>query len=160
MKKILNDRRGMAFESAILFLIIIFSFCMLVTSMSVVGKYQMKIEKTTILNKVRLDQIGEYFFAGKLQEGIVGDNEFYVKKKESESTNPITLQVWYGSEESGEQDFTAKLEEKEKDNTTILQVWYGSEERRNADLTVVLEKHPQEAIPYVIVKQWYYADNN
>lgn len=155
MKKILNDRRGMAFESAILFLIIIFSFCMLVTSMSVVGKYQMKIEKTTILNKVRLDQIGEYFFAGKLQEGIVGDNEFYVKKKESD---PITLQVWYGSEESGEQDFTAKLEE--KDNTTILQVWYGSEERRNADLTVVLEKYTQEATPYVIVKQWYYADNN
>ena len=45
LKQILKSKRGMALENAILFMLIIFSLCALLTSLTLIGHYQVKIEK-------------------------------------------------------------------------------------------------------------------
>lgn len=55
----------MAMESAILFMLIIFSLCTLLCAVTLTGHYQTKLDKTLTENKVKLDQIGENFLAGK-----------------------------------------------------------------------------------------------
>lgn len=124
MRKILKNRRGMALESAILFLIVIFAFCMLITSMSVVGKYQLKIEKTELENRVRLDQIGEAFVAGELKESYEG---FTVKL----SADKLTLRVWYGTDSEGTADLTVVLQ-KINDTTVQVKQWYYTQANQEA----------------------------
>lgn len=157
MRKILKNRRGMALESAILFLIVIFAFCMLITSMSVVGKYQLKIEKTELENRVRLDQIGEAFVAGELKAGTIKLNgvEYRITKKTEDSENEFII-------ESGDAKLTATVETTpitETKTKMTLRVWYG-DENGNADLTVVLEKTVGLDKTYVVVNQWYYTQAN
>ena len=120
------NKKGIALETAIVFLVVIFSFCTLVSTTALVGSKQGKIEKIRIENKAKLDQIGEKFVAGDLQEGIVGDNEFYVKKIESQQDNTITLQVWYGSKVSGNADLTVVLEKGADDKVTVKQWYYAT----------------------------------
>ena len=59
LKQILKGKRGMALENAILFMLIIFSFCALLTSLTLFGHFQVKIEKMTLLREVEIEQIGE-----------------------------------------------------------------------------------------------------
>lgn len=59
LTKILKSKRGIALENAILFMMIIFSLCALLTSLTLLGHYQVKIEKSLLLQDVKLDQIGE-----------------------------------------------------------------------------------------------------
>lgn len=63
LKQILNSKKGMALENAILFMVIIFSLCALLSSLTLIGHYQVKIEKMTLLNKVDVEQIGENYLA-------------------------------------------------------------------------------------------------
>lgn len=63
LKQILKSRRGMALENAILFMLIIFSLCALLTSLTLLGHYQVKIEKMTLLQDVEIEQIGEDYLA-------------------------------------------------------------------------------------------------
>ena len=61
LKKIFKSKKGIAIETAILALVVIFSLCFLVTSLTLVGHYQVQIESSFILKDVELDQIGEDF---------------------------------------------------------------------------------------------------
>lgn len=63
LKQILKCKKGIAIENAILFMVIIFSLCALLTSLTLIGHYQVKIEKMTLLNKVDVEQIGEDYLA-------------------------------------------------------------------------------------------------
>ncbi len=63
LKKIFKSKKGIAIETAILSIIVIFSLCFLVTSLTLVGHYQVQIESAFILNDAKLDQIGEDFIA-------------------------------------------------------------------------------------------------
>lgn len=63
LKQILKSKRGIALENAILFMLIIFSLCALLTSLSLIGHYQLKIEETILQNDVEIDQIGEDYLA-------------------------------------------------------------------------------------------------
>ena len=63
LTRILKSKRGMALENVILFMLIIFSLCALLTSLTLIGHYQVKIEKTTLLQDVEIDQIGEDYLA-------------------------------------------------------------------------------------------------
>lgn len=76
--KILKNKKGMALENAILFMLIIFTFCALLTSLTLYGHYQTKLEKVMMTNRVELDQIGEdYLDSLKNGTKISTDNENY-----------------------------------------------------------------------------------
>ena len=62
-EKILKCKRGMALENAILFMLVIFSLCALLTSLTLIGHYQVKLEKMTLLQDVEIEQIGEDYLA-------------------------------------------------------------------------------------------------
>ena len=53
------DNRGIAMETAIVFMLVVFSLCALLTSLSFFGIYQSGTEKRTLLQDVELSQIGE-----------------------------------------------------------------------------------------------------
>ena len=63
VNKILKSKRGVAIENAILFIIVIFMLCALLSSITLIAHYQFKIDNTVLANDVDLDQIGEDFIA-------------------------------------------------------------------------------------------------
>ena len=91
--KTLKSKKGMAIEQAMVFLIVIFAFCALLTSLTMYGYYQTKLDNTVLLNRVNAEKIGEDFLAGATQEElttnyenyacIVSDNILTVKRGES-----------------------------------------------------------------------------
>lgn len=70
VKKILGSKRGIAMESALIFIITIFSFCSLLTMLSVIGRNQLDIENILLTREVEVDQIGEDFLGNKLKEKL------------------------------------------------------------------------------------------
>ncbi len=50
-RRILKNKKGIALENAILFMVIVFSFCALLTSLTLFGHYQTKLDKITLTNK-------------------------------------------------------------------------------------------------------------
>ena len=50
-------------ENALLFMLVIFSLSALITSLTLIGHYQVKIENITLLQDVEIDQIGEDYLA-------------------------------------------------------------------------------------------------
>ena len=77
LKQILKSKKGIALENAILFMVIIFAFCALLTSLSLYGLSLTKLEKSTLTNKVALEQIGEDFLAGDTAETLNTNYESY-----------------------------------------------------------------------------------
>ena len=57
----LKDRRGIAIETALLFMMVIFSLCALITTVAIIGRRQTKFENNMLVYKVEVDQIGEDF---------------------------------------------------------------------------------------------------
>lgn len=95
LKQVLKDRRGIALENAILFMIIIFSLCALLTSLTLIGHYQVKIEKTSLLMRVELDQIGEDYLASlRSNEELTETYENYAYEVSGD-----TLTVWRKNDE-------------------------------------------------------------
>lgn len=70
LKQILKNKKGIALENAILFMLVVFSFCALITSVTLSGHNQIRLEKITLENKVAIEQIGEDFLAGKTAEEL------------------------------------------------------------------------------------------
>lgn len=58
---ILKSKKGVAIENALLFMMIIFGLCFLVSFVALIGHHQYRLDKTLIMNRVELDQIGEAF---------------------------------------------------------------------------------------------------
>jgi hypothetical protein len=98
MKQILKSKRGIALESAVLFMLIIFSLCALLTSLSLIGHYQLKIEKTVLLNDVEIDQIGEDYLAS-LKSGEEKFTESYENYEYKVDGNALT--VWRKNDREG-----------------------------------------------------------
>jgi hypothetical protein len=98
MKQILKSKRGIALESAVLFMLIIFSLCALLTSLSLIGHYQIKIEKTVLLNDVEIDQIGEDYLAS-LKSGEEKFTESYENYEYKVDGNALT--VWRKNDREG-----------------------------------------------------------
>ena len=63
LNKLLKSKRGIALENAILFMLVIFSLCALLTSLTLIGHFQTNINKLTLENEIKLEQIGENFVA-------------------------------------------------------------------------------------------------
>ncbi|MBQ8449124.1 MAG: hypothetical protein IJX27_09385 [Clostridia bacterium] len=97
IKNILKSKRGIALENAILFLITTFTLCALLTTFTLIGRYQSNIENTVLKRKVAVEQIGEDFVAGKLKATDAYDNYSYVKSTEG---NKEILKVFHESNTS------------------------------------------------------------
>ena len=61
--RILKDKRGIAIETALLFMLVIFSLCALITSVATIGRRQAKLESDVLVSDALIDQIGEDFIA-------------------------------------------------------------------------------------------------
>ena len=77
LNKLLKNKRGMALENAILFMLIIFSLCALLTSLTLIGHFQTNINKLTLENEIKLEQIGEDFVASPASFDYDADYENY-----------------------------------------------------------------------------------
>lgn len=98
LNNILKNKRGMALENAILFMLIIFSLCALLTSLTLIGHYQVKIEKMTLLQDVEIEQIGEDYLASiQAKEEFTQTYENYAYEV-SESGKALT--VWRKTDEN------------------------------------------------------------
>jgi len=95
MKK-LKCKRGIAFENAILLMLIIFMLCALLASLALVGHYQVKIENITLLQAVEIEQIGEDYLAS-IEEGQDFEKD-YENYAYSVSGNALT--VWQKNDDS------------------------------------------------------------
>ncbi len=86
--KMLKSKKGIAIENAIIFLIVIFMFCALLTSLTMYGHYHIKLNNILLLNRVTIEQIGEDFLADELEtyenyNYEVKDNVLIVKSGEN-----------------------------------------------------------------------------
>ena len=97
IKNILKSKRGIALENAILFLITTFTLCALLTTFTLIGRYQSNIENTVLKRKVAVEQIGEDFVASKLKATDAYNNYSYVKSTEG---NKKILKVFHESNTS------------------------------------------------------------
>lgn len=61
MKKLLKNKRGMAIESAILFMLIVFMFGFLLTGVAMVSHLRVKVNDTLLKREMEIEQIGENF---------------------------------------------------------------------------------------------------
>lgn len=94
--KILKNKRGIALENAILFMIVIFSLCFLLASFTLIGHYQAKIENAMLTQRVDIDQIGEDYLAS------VGEGKTFSKSYDNYSykVEGNALIVWRGTDKT------------------------------------------------------------
>ena len=90
LKRILKNKRGIALENAILFMLLIFVLCALLISMALIGNYQVKIENMTLLRDVQIEQIGEDYLSHVAAEESF--DELYEDYAYSVEGNALT--VW------------------------------------------------------------------
>lgn len=82
---LLKSKKGAALESAILFLIIVFTFCFLITSTTLLGRYQSKLDKTKNSLEFEREQLTENFLAYVKDEKSEKTFEDYVTDNENDS---------------------------------------------------------------------------
>lgn len=87
-RRILKNKKGIALENAILFMLVVFSFCALITSVTLSGHNQIRLERIILENKVAIEQIGEDFLAGDTAETL---NTKYEKYTCEVSENTLTV---------------------------------------------------------------------
>ena len=99
MKKLKNkiqSKRGIALASAMLFMVAIFSLCILLTSLATLGHYTLKLERVKTNRTVEIDRIGEDYVA----EGLEYVKACYVEKgytfEEGTNAENKTLTVKHG----------------------------------------------------------------
>lgn len=98
--RILKSKRGMAIETAIAFMLVIFMLCALLTSLTLIGHYQTKIEKITFLRSVEIDQIGEDYLAGAQKADFTPENFKPENENYDCTATENTLTVWRKSDET------------------------------------------------------------
>ena len=96
LQKILRSKKGIALEEAIVFMLIIFMLCSLLTTLALIGHYQVRLEKIMLLQDVEIDQIGEDYLTSLAAEtdfDKVYDNYTY-------EVSGNALNVWKKTDEA------------------------------------------------------------
>ena len=106
--KILKNKRGIVFENAIIFMLVIFSLCFILTTSTVINHYQAQNEINTLKRKVYLDQVGEYFLeyldnntdndfntyiSSYVESSLYGSNYTYEVIDNTNNDNTFTLKI-------------------------------------------------------------------
>lgn len=89
-KQILKSRQGIAIENAVVFMLVIFLLCALITSLTTLGNYQTKIENLTLQQKAEIDQIGEDYIAS-VKEPHTFDKDAYENYTCTVTDNTLTV---------------------------------------------------------------------
>lgn len=89
---ILKSKRGIALESAILFMVMVFSFCFLLTSLALFGHYSVKLQQIKAEIDVEIEQIGEDFVYSRLNGEDFGVSD-EINDKYEISTTETTLKI-------------------------------------------------------------------
>ena len=76
VKSKLKSRRGVALASAMMFMVAMFSLCILLTSLASIGRFTVRLEQILIIRTIDVDQIGEDFVWAK-KEGKTFDKNAY-----------------------------------------------------------------------------------
>lgn len=96
LTQILKSKRGIAIENAVLFMVIIFLFCALLTGLTLTGHYQIKIDNLILLRDVEIEQIGEDYLASvKAETEFTQEYENYAYE-----VNGNALTVWHKTDET------------------------------------------------------------
>lgn len=122
MKKFKLGNKGISIESAILFMLVIFMFCSLITSYTVYRSYQVKIDKLQIESKIELDNIGEQFVllkSGKITQANLGNYRYL----ESMNNGIITCSIFNNNNYNKELLYI-ELKIDNKNNVQILKWCY------------------------------------
>ena len=61
MKNILKNKRGIAMESAVMFMLVVFMFGLLLTGIAMTSHLQVKVNDTLLERELEIEQIGENF---------------------------------------------------------------------------------------------------
>ena len=69
MKRILKNKRGVAMESAVFFMLVMFMFGFLLTAVAMTAHLRVKVNNTIITREMEIEQIGENFVS-------MGESEF------------------------------------------------------------------------------------
>jgi len=95
MKNVFKSKRGIALESAILFMAVLATFSILLTSVVTSSHVRVKASQKTMENRLMLEQIGEYFLSdtpesnlfeealaqsGAVREDLGNDNLLLLKR--------------------------------------------------------------------------------
>lgn len=114
--KLLKSKRGIALENAILFLLVIFSFCALLTGMVAIGHAQIKVDAAVLQRDVQIDQIGEDYLTS-VRTGA----EFNEKYDNYDYT--VTGSVLTVREKSGDTKTVLYVDAKMENNTLTVTAW-------------------------------------
>lgn len=93
MKKLLKSKRGMAIESAILFMLIVFMFGFLLTGVAMVSHLRVKVNDTLLKREMEIEQIGENFVYMDKDafDQYLKDKNYTVSLGENNETNHKTF---------------------------------------------------------------------
>ena len=134
---LLKSKQGVSLESAVLFMLIIFTFCFLISTLAVCGHYQVKIDGLKARHNIQTEQIGEDFVAYLHEAGNAGapeDFEAYLTannltyenyscretKTQDADTTVYELTVKRGSDESADAVLYVKAQRTQEGQVTVL----------------------------------------
>ncbi len=94
MRRILRSKRGVAIEGAILFVVVLMTFSILMTTVVMTAHSRANLAERQMNDRLALEQIGEYFISGTLNDSDFADyyrvatdaNTLHLKKSESGRT--------------------------------------------------------------------------
>lgn len=119
LRQILKSKSGVAIENAILFILVIFSLCALLTSLTLIGHYQVKYEKNLLIQDIEIDQIGEDFL-----ECVKNNSKFQTTYKKYDyvvNVNGNALSVWLKDDEN--KNVLLYVEAELTDGKVIVNKW-------------------------------------
>lgn len=117
LKKTLKSRRGASLALAVMFMVLVFTLGILLSSLMLIGHYGVKIENRQLLERVAVDQIGEDHLAALAAgEDLVED---YGKYDYTVEGNVLT--VWRKGDET--QTVILYVEAEVQDGTVKVLRW-------------------------------------
>ena len=91
MKRILKNKRGMAMESAILFMLITLMFGLLLTGVIMNTHLRVKVNNTLLSREITIEQIGENFVYNQKEFKLTDDDKKYLNATETDKGDKIDV---------------------------------------------------------------------
>ena len=113
MKKLKSNKRGIAIESAVFFMVVLFSLSFLITSIALSVAYRIKANDTLLDSRLELDQAAECVVKSENSEQLP---EGYSCEKESNGEVTVCE-----IKKDGKHLFTVELKEK-NDEVTVCEI--------------------------------------
>lgn len=125
LKQLLKSKSGVALENTLLFMLVIFSLCALLTSLTLTGFFQTRINKITLLNEVELEQIGEDYLSHVESKS---ENAFTLRNEHQEkyacSVEGDVLSVWHKNDQNAKVVLLVEARINDEGQLTVVQWRY------------------------------------